>query len=171
MARQRPTGGLLKAKDEIGPAMPGWVARTAYLAANRGDFSVANRYVEPTFLKKLSGVAGALESTRATLDRATTLPDETRGSIAATLGGCRRFADPNFCWKAMTRNGSLASVVVAREIIRGDRATVHLTLRLKNGALRHEKERLVRTPSGWMFGESRAPRARVSRRRRQSKSR
>ena len=35
----------------------------------------------------------------------------------------------------------------------GNRATVHLTLRLKNGEVRSEKERLVRTPRGWPFGD------------------
>jgi hypothetical protein len=94
-----------------------------------------------------------LKSARKSFDDAGKLPDNLQASIAATLDGCRRFVEPNFCWKAVTRNGSLASVVVVRENIKGNRATVHLSLRLKNGEIRSEKERLVRTPKGWLFGD------------------
>jgi hypothetical protein len=66
----------------------------------------------------------------------------------------RPFEDPYFCWKATTRAGTIASVVVVRETIKKSRATVTVALRLTNGDSVMDSERLVRTSRGWLIGES-----------------
>jgi hypothetical protein len=132
---------------------PGAVVRRAYLAANRGRFCDANRCVAPKLRPPAPGIREITSRIWGQLRRAQTLDVKLKTEIAATLLATRRFADPNFCWKAMTRNRSLESVTVTREVIRGDRATVHLALRLKNGESRTEHERLVRTRAGWLIGD------------------
>jgi hypothetical protein len=134
-------------------ATPGAVARRAHLAANRGRFAEANRCVVPTLVEEVSRIGPTLRAAQRALDRADKLDGPTRGNIQATLDKARRFAQPNFCWNAMTRNRSLVSVAITREVIKGDRATVHLTLRLTNGDVRTERERLVRTRGGWLLGD------------------
>jgi hypothetical protein len=67
------------------------------------------------------------------------------------------FLDPNFCWKMTTRGGSIASVEVLRQAIRGSQAQVTVAVRLKSGRVVKEKETLTRTRQGWLIGGRTAP--------------
>jgi hypothetical protein len=127
--------------------------RRAYLAANRGRFSQANQYLAPTLVNGMSGRNDVIASALSSLNKATALDGRAREKLREAFLLMRPLFQPNFCWKAMTCGRTLASVEVARELVRGNRATVHLTLRLKNGKVHTEKERLVRTSRGWLIGD------------------
>jgi hypothetical protein len=133
---------------------PGAVVRKAYLAANRGRYADANRYVAPGVLRSLTKTRRSLERTSKTIRRH--LPKmqnaRRREQLAAMLDGGDVFQDPYFCWKATTRNRCIMSVEVLTERIQGKRATVAVALRLKTGEIVEERERLVRTASGWRIG-------------------
>jgi hypothetical protein len=76
-----------------------------------------------------------------------------RAQLVSLLQTTRQFEDPHYCWKLSTRRGGIRSVSVARQAVRGAKATVTLALRLLNGTVVTEREPLVRTPSGWRIGD------------------
>jgi hypothetical protein len=137
---------IVKAAD----VTPGAVVRRAYIAANRGRFSEANRYLAP---KLVRGTTDPIPSVLSLFDEATAIDARARAKLREAFMLMRPLFKANFCWKVVTRGRTLASVEVARELVRGDRATVHVTLRLKNGDVHTDTERLVRTSGGWLIGD------------------
>jgi hypothetical protein len=92
----------------------------------------------------------ALAALRAVQDQ------QRRAQIRRLLESTKTFEDPHYCWKLSTRGGTLHSVAISRETVRGDTATVTLTLHLRNGSVVTEREPLVRTRSGWRIGDGRS---------------
>jgi len=133
---------------------PGEVVARAYRAANRGRYAEAGRYLHPSVLHSTRESARLMRESRQRLAERLALiaHTETRADLARLATTAKQFEDPNYCWKLSTRSGSLASVEVARETIRGDKATVTLRLRLADGTIATEREPLVRTPFGWRVG-------------------
>jgi hypothetical protein len=75
-----------------------------------------------------------------------------RRRLKAQLDSMTPFGDPFFCWKCNTHGRSIESIAVVRETVRGDRATVTLALRLADGRVVKDRERLVYTSNGWFIG-------------------
>jgi hypothetical protein len=141
-----------------GPApnlSPGEVVARAYRAANRGRYAEANGYLAPTVRRSLLRSNRVMRTNRKKLlGKLPTMHDrEQAAQIRRLLEGTRTFEDPHYCWKLSTRGGALRSVAVARETIRGDNATVTVTLRLRDGTVVTEREPLIRTRSGWRIGD------------------
>jgi hypothetical protein len=140
-------------------AGPGVVVCSAYLAANRGRFTEANRYVAPPIVRSLRKSQASLRSSRirmrATLPKVSSASQRKR--LRRILADLSMFLDPNFCWRMTTRGGSISSVKVIREVIRGTQAQVTVALRLKSGGVVKQKEKLTRTRRGWLIGERAAP--------------
>jgi len=134
---------------------PGEVVARAYRAANRGRYSEANLYLAPAVRQSLLRSNKAMRTSRKKiLAKLPAMHDrEQAAQIRRLLEDTRTLEDPHYCWKVSTRRGALRSVVVARETIRGDEATVTLTLRLTDGTVVTEREPLVRTRSGWRIGD------------------
>ena len=143
---------------ERGPTLnlsPGDVVARAYRAANRGGHAEANLDVVPAVRRSLLRSNKDMRASRKRiLAKLPTMHDrEQAARIRRLLEDTRTFADPHYCWKLSTRGGALRSVVVARETIRGDSATVTLTLALRDGNVVTEREPLIRTHSGWRIGD------------------
>lgn len=141
-----------------GPAphlSPGDVVARAYRAANRGRFAEANRHVAPDVRRSLQRSRKLMQASRKKiLAQLAAVQDERRqAQLRGLLKTTRTFEDPHYCWKLSTRCGALQSVAVSRETVRGDRATVTLTLRLREGSVVTEREPLIRTRSGWRIGD------------------
>jgi hypothetical protein len=141
-----------------GPAShlsPGEVVARAYRAANRGRYAEANGYVAPAVRRSLLRSNKVMRTHRKKM--LATLPAmhdrKQAAQIHRLLEDSRTFEDPHYCWKLCTRGGALRSVDVARETIRGDDATVTVTLRLRDGTVVTEREPLIRTRSGWRIGD------------------
>jgi len=134
---------------------PGEVVARAYRAANRGRYAEANGYVahhvRQSLIRSRRLMLASRKKTLATL-RAVQ-DQERRAQIRRLLESTKTFEDPHYCWKLSTRGGTLHSVAIARETVRGDTATVTLTLHLRNGSVVTEREPLVRTRSGWRIGD------------------
>jgi hypothetical protein len=141
-----------------GPApdlSPGEVVARAYRAANRGRYAEANRYVAPDVRRSLQRSRKVMRASRkkvlATL--AAVHDQQRKAQVRRLLESTRTFEDPHYCWKLSTRGGAILSVAVSRETVRSDRATVTLTLRLRDGSVVTEREPLIRTRSGWRIGD------------------
>ena len=138
---------------------PGEVVARAYRAANRGRYAEANRYVAPDVRRNLLRSRRLMRASRkkALAKLAAVQDRQRRAQIHRLLESTETFEDPHFCWKLSTRGGTLHSVAVARETVRGDTATVTLTLHLRTGGVVTEREPLIRTRSGWRLGDGRSP--------------
>jgi hypothetical protein len=128
--------------------------RRAYLAANRGRFAEANRWLTNEAQRILS-VASV--RSRRNLDKIRRSLDEVRDSrtrltLVKLLDLSRWLADPHLCWKAATRDKGISTVTVTRVVVRGPRAKVYFTLRLTNGRSVRERESLVRRRGRWLIG-------------------
>jgi len=147
---KRTTGSGSSIRDE----RPSEVVRRAYLAANRGRFADANRWVTPVMLTSLA--ASRTHFVRAVRDIRKQLRQvadaKTRRQMQELLTQARWLADRHLCWKSTTRNRSIAKLTVTREVRRGNQAKVYLTLRLKNGKSAQESEHLVWTKGRWLIG-------------------
>ena len=134
---------------------PGEVVARAYRAANRGRYAEANSYVAPAVRRSLLRSNKVMRTNRKKiLAKLPTMRDRKQAAkIRRLLEDTRTFEDPHYCWKLTTRGGALHSVAVARETIRGDDATVTVTLRLRDGPIVTEREPLIRTRSGWRIGD------------------
>jgi hypothetical protein len=141
-----------------GPASnlsPGEVVARAYRAANRGRFAEANGYVAPAVRRSLLRSNKVMRTHRKNmLAQLPTMHDRKQAAqIRRLLEATRTFEDPHYCWKLSTRGRGLRSVAVERETIRGDDATVTVTLRLRDGTVVTEREPLIRTRAGWRIGD------------------
>ena len=78
---------------------------------------------------------------------------EFKDSVLGIIATTKQFEDPNHCWKLSTRCGSLRTVAIARQTIKGEKARVTLRLTLEDGSLVTETESLALTPAGWRIGQ------------------
>jgi len=123
---------------------PSEVILAAYRAANRGRFAAANRLVAPSVVKSLE------QSTSCIRDASRSFRKSSDPEIRAFGLAGRFFTDRYICWKAVTYNGSLVSVEATREVIKGNRATVSLRLRLLSGDVVKTRQTLVRQSGNWL---------------------
>jgi hypothetical protein len=137
---------------------PGEVVARAYRAANRGRYADANRYISRSVLRSMQLSRRVMRGSRKKIaaSLATVQDKKQRTQLERLLETTRHFEDSNYSWKLSTRRGSIASLEVARETIRGDNAIVTLRLRLVDGKVVSEREPLVRTRAGWRIGDGMA---------------
>ena len=143
-----------------GRRAPSQVLVAAYRAANRGRFAAANRLVAPSVVKSLE------QSTSGIRHASLSFENSADPEIRAFGRAGRYFTDRYICWKAVTYNKSLISVEATREVIKGNRATVFLRLRLPSGEVVKTRQTLVLQSGKWLvdsFWVKRRPNPRLQR--------
>ena len=130
---------------------PSAVVASAYRAANRGRYAVANRFLSVRHRdSRLSSAFGIRKSNRAL---AAILPKikkpARRAKLRELCETMRQFEDPHFLWKGSTQGGTITGIDVLRETIRQASATVTIALRLSDGRVRIERNRLHRAGAAW----------------------
>jgi hypothetical protein len=140
----------------------------AYDAANRGHFSRANAFLAPDVLKEMVRSHALTVRTgkqlRRTLLRLKGRRDEaasrSRKMVRALMKTNRtlatmRMGSPRFLsalWSSATRNRSLATIKVTRQVIQGSKARVHLKLTLRDGTVVRDSEPAVLRRGRWLLG-------------------
>ena len=145
----------MKRRATTGQMSPGDVLVRAYRAASRGRYAEAGRLAVPSLRESFIDNARLMRNARKELAAqiANGVSPAIRGRLVDTLAMLRQFEDPNYCWKQTARCGSLKSVAIARQTIRGKESRVTLRLTLEDGSVVTETESLVLTPAGWRIGE------------------
>jgi hypothetical protein len=133
---------------------PEVVVRRAYLAANRGRFAEANGWVTNEVRRRLSVASARARRNVHCLRRSLAKVHDPgrRFVLVKLLEVSRWLRDPNFCWKAATRDKKIRTIKVTRVVLKGQRAKVYFTLRLANGRSVRENERLVYRRGRWFIG-------------------
>ena len=154
-------------RTERSQLTPAEVVRRAYGAANRRRFAEADRWTVPEMARSVRQSTSDIRDGAAEVGKqARALPGgalrESLLELAAQLARLGPARDPHSCWRSITRRGSISSLEIIRQTIRGNRATVSLRLRLTSGEVVREVERLVRTNAGWLIGERPSGRRRTT---------
>jgi hypothetical protein len=132
---------------------PGAVVVRAYLAANRGRYAEANRQVVPDVVRQLQATGSSLkQSLRFLSEFERDYPNGGKVDLGEVIAIAKLCSDPHFCWKVVTREGSIQSVEVVREQIRGQRAKVVVAVHLRDGSVVEEKETLLWNGDRWLIG-------------------
>ena len=98
---------------------PSQVVIAAYMAANEGNYSKAEKYISSQLL------------------------DVAKGSLGALAGGIKGL------WDEATRNGTIQKIEITKEKVRGEEATVYFKVFFKDGKIRDDKEVLIKERGRW----------------------
>ncbi len=130
---------------------PSAVVASAYRAANRGRYAVANRFLSARLRDgRLSSAVGIRKSNRALAAILPQIKNQARrAKLRKVCETMREFEDPHFLWKGSTQGGTITGIEVLRETVRQANATVTIALRLSDGRVRIERNRLRRSGAGW----------------------
>jgi len=109
------TGGC----NSIGQKSPSEVVVAAYMAANEGKYSEAEKYMS-------SEVINAMKS-----------------GLGALAGGWKG------SWDQTTRNGTIQRIEILKEEVRGEGATVHFRIHFKDGKTKDDDEPLIKEGGQW----------------------
>jgi hypothetical protein len=113
------SASLACSRPRILEQSPSDVVREAYLAANEGKYSQAEKHLS-------SDVVNAM-----------------KGHLGAMTGGMKG------AWDRLTKGGTIEQMEILKEEIRGEGARVHFRLRYKDGATKEDDEPLIRENGRW----------------------
>ena len=158
MAKETPTTGTSEPKT---------VVLAAYHAANLGQYSKANGFLAPSFVRSLvlsraATLAGWKKARRSLMrlrGRRDDAAVQSRRTLRAVVKSYRMLTSLQLgstaylrrLWRWATRGRSLVRVEVTRQVVRGSRARVHLKLYLRDGTVARDSEPLVRQGGRWFL--------------------
>ena len=159
---------MTRAERARAALLPKEVVVAAYEAANRGQHARATAFVAPDIRrdmlrrhaeavrtgKQLRRALQVLKGRRTEADERNhavvrALLESNRMLVALRMGSARFF---KVLWGVATHDRSVTAIKVTRQVIRGSRATVHVTLTLRNGVTVRDSEPLVRRRGRWLLG-------------------
>lgn len=105
--------------DSIGQKSPSEVVKAAYMAANEGKYSEAEKYLSSEVITAMKGGLGAL------------------------AGGMKG------AWDKTTRNGTIEKIEIIDEGVRGESATVKFRIHFKDGKTKDDDEPLIKENGQW----------------------
>jgi len=149
-------------------ADPSATVLAAYRAANLGQYSKADAYVDPAVFRTLTranmGAITASKQIQGLLTRLNGSEEESaaecRGTLRALLESLQGLTAPKLgsarhrreLWDKATRNRSLAFVEATQQLVDGALALVQLKLTLKDGQVERDSEPLVFQRGRWLLG-------------------
>jgi hypothetical protein len=110
---------VLSACAALAAAGPGDVVKTAYMAANAGQYSELEKYLSSEALNAMTGPLGA------------------------KAGGVKGI------WDKETRNGAIDKVEVLGEDIRGEGGRVHIRVTFKDGKSKEDRVPMIQEKGEW----------------------
>lgn len=108
------------------PSSPSAVVASAYRAANRRRYAVANSFLSVRHRdSRLASAVGMRKSNRAIAEMLPRIKNAAqRRKLRHLCDTLRQFEDPHFPWKGSTQGGRIKNIDVLRQTIREASATV-----------------------------------------------
>ena len=110
---------LINGCNSIGQKSPSEVVIAAYMAANEGKYSEAEKYLSSEVMNAMKGGIGAL------------------------AGGMKG------AWDKTTRNGTIEKIEILKEEVRGEGANVFFKIHFKDGKTKDDDEPLIKEDGRW----------------------